>query len=175
MVRKFLNRTQKESEKSQKASAEDDWAHITDTRGKETNIEIKDVQDVQDRKLTFGDEREKTASWEAVKKETRAARETAATTAKYVKHVHDHLDDTAAQIAKIKGLQEKFDSDIANLQVKPPGNTTKNQVERNRSVTCHEETTMIVRNELVPLLERYGIEQMVAAMEQFLASIKQTN
>ena len=113
MVRKFLNRAKKPEKK---VTAEDEWAHITNIYGDETNIEVKDVMDVQDRSITFGEHLGPKTPYEAVKEGARNAMDAAGNTGQYIRFVNKHIDNRKKEIEKIKDIREKFDHEVKMLQ-----------------------------------------------------------
>ena len=116
MVRKYINRTSKRDE----ISAEDEWAHLTGAEDSEPLMK-EEVMDVQDRSITFGDEKQKPKThYEAVKIGARFAMDAAGNTGQYIKFVNAHIDNQKKEIDKIKKIKEKFDHEVKLLQSNKP-------------------------------------------------------
>ena len=113
MVRKYINR----ADKSDEVTAEDEWAHITGTDSTESKMK-EEVMDVQDRNITFGDEKQKPKThYEAVKIGARNAMDAAGNTGQYIKFVNAHIDNQKKEIDKIKKIKEKFDKEVKLLKI----------------------------------------------------------
>jgi len=116
MARKYINRSKKRSEKD---SAEDEWAHITGIE-EGPNLEIKDALDVQERSITLRKEQAPKTTLEAVKEEARNAMDAAGNTGQYIRFVNAHIDKQKKEIDKIKKIKDKFDEEVELLQSHDP-------------------------------------------------------
>jgi len=141
MVRKYLNRTRRDSSD---VSAEDEWQHITDnveepaleikdpmdiqnrniTISKnevpKTTLEIKDAMDIQNRNIILSKNEVPKTTLERVKESTRDAMDAAGNTGQYIRFVNTHIDKQKKEIDKIKKIKEKFDIEIELLQSHNP-------------------------------------------------------
>ena len=110
---KVGNGTGKSTQK--KPEAEDEWAHLTDTDGKETKIEARDASDVEKRNIFVGDKGGGTP-WEIVTKKTQNLADMTSNISQYVKLVNAYLLEQKKQVVKIKGMKDRFDLEIDSLQ-----------------------------------------------------------
>ena len=100
--------------KLKKPEAEDEWAHLTDTQGKETKIEARDAADVGKRNIFVGDKGG--TPWEVVTKKTQNLADMTSNISQYVKLVNAYLLEQKNQVVKIQGLKNRFDHEIESLQ-----------------------------------------------------------
>ena len=112
MPRKYINRERK---RSNKVSAEDEWAHIAGIE-KGPELEIEDAMDVQERTILLKKEQANKTRYEAVKEEARNAMDAAGNTGQYIRFVNNHINNQNKEINKIKKIKEKFDKEIQLLQ-----------------------------------------------------------
>jgi hypothetical protein len=98
-----------------KPEAEDEWAHLTDTDGKETKIEARDAADVEKRNIFVGDKEGKTP-WEIVTKKTQNLADITSNISQYVKLVNAYLLEQKKQVVKIQDSKNRFDLEIESLQ-----------------------------------------------------------
>ena len=97
-----------------KPEAEDEWAHLTDTDGKETKIEARDAADVGKRNIFVGDKGG--TPWEVVTKKTQNLADMTSNISQYVKLVNAYLLEQKNQVVKIQDLKNRFDNEIESLQ-----------------------------------------------------------
>jgi hypothetical protein len=112
LIRKYINRIE------DRILPKDDQSYIAELGAK---IELKDVMDVENRYVTFGNQlkrkvQEKKSHYLATKEGIRWALDAAGNTGQYIKYVNMKIDRHQAQINHIKKLHEKFDQEIAQLQ-----------------------------------------------------------
>ena len=112
LARKYLNR------KEDKVFSKDDSTYLAEIDKK---IEVKDVMDVENRYVTFGDKlkqkvQEKQPGYAAAKEGIRWALDAAGNTGQYIRYVNMKIDKHQEQISHIKELHEKFDREIQLLQ-----------------------------------------------------------
>jgi len=112
LVRKYINR------KEDRIISQDDSTYLAEIDKK---IEIKDVMDVENRYVTFGDKlkqkvQEKKPGYVATKEGIRWALDAAGNTGQYIRYVNMKIDKHQQQINHIKELHEKFDREIELLQ-----------------------------------------------------------
>ena len=112
LIRKYINRIEN------RIIPKDDYSYIAEIG---QQIEIKDIMDVENRYITFGNQlkkkvQEKQSPYLATKEGIRWALDAAGNTGQYIKYVNMKIDKHQAQINHIKQLHEKFDQEIAQLQ-----------------------------------------------------------
>ena len=112
LARKYINR------KEDKIITQDETTYLAQIDKK---IEVKDVMDVENRYVTFGDNlrkrvQEKKPGYVAVKEGIRWALDAAGNTGQYIKYVNMKIDNHQKQINHIKDLHDKFDREIQLLQ-----------------------------------------------------------
>ena len=108
-----------------KQYADDEWDHL----GKSVTdkIEVGDIMDVQNRAITFNDDRYVTTKEEDYKIESDDFKEKFGNTAQYLKFVNAHLVEKNNHLNKIIADKEKFFDDISILN---PEKTTKEQLNK---------------------------------------------
>ncbi len=112
LARKYLNR------KEDRVFSKDDATYLAEIDKK---LEVKDVMDVENRYVTFGNKlkqkvQEKQPGYIAAKEGIRWALDAAGNTGQYIRYVNMKIDKHQQQINHIKQLHEKFDSEIQLLQ-----------------------------------------------------------
>ena len=112
LARKYLNR------KEDRVFSKDDATYLAEIDKK---IEVKDVMDVENRYVTFGNKlkqkvQEKQPGYIAAKEGIRWALDAAGNTGQYIRYVNMKIDKHQQQINHIKQLHEKFDREIQLLQ-----------------------------------------------------------
>lgn len=112
MPRKYINRERK---RSNKVSADDEWAHITGIE-KGPELEIEDAMDVQERTIALTNEQANKTTYEIIKEESRNAMDAAGNTGQYIRFVNNHINNQNKEINKIKKIKEKFDQEVQLLQ-----------------------------------------------------------
>ena len=112
MPRKYINRERK---RSNKVSADDEWAHITGIE-KGPELEIEDAMDVQERTIALKKEHANKTTYEIIKEESRNAMDAAGNTGQYIRFVNNHINNQNKEINKIKKIKEKFDQEVQLLQ-----------------------------------------------------------
>ncbi len=126
MVRHYLNRIDD-------AASNDEWSYISQLG---SDIEFKDVMDVNQRYITFDRRLRRKVKppktkLEATKEGIRWALDAAGNTGQYIKFVNMTIDKRQAEIDKIKKLQNKFDNEIEMLnshKIKKLNNDNKNSI-----------------------------------------------
>lgn len=105
--------------------ADDEWGHL----GKSVTEKIDegDVLDIQDRAITFNDDKYVSTKEEEYKLESEDFKENFGNTAQYLKFVNAHLAEKNNHLNKIIADKEKFYDDIAILN---PEKITKEQLDR---------------------------------------------
>ena len=124
MTEKHINRLTKEEEDikkhyNQNTSAEDEWAHITETGPK---LEIVDPLAVTARQISFGRERSYATKEEAVLDKSEKFKDDISNTNQYLKFVNAHLAEKKTKIDKLKADEQRFKEELESLQafqVKP--------------------------------------------------------
>ena len=124
MVEKHINRMTKAEEETKKhynqdVSAEDEWAHITETGPK---LEILDPLAVTARSISFGREKSFATKEEAVQDKSERFKDDMSNTNQYLKFVNAHLAEKKAKIEKLKADEQRFREEMESLQnftVKP--------------------------------------------------------
>lgn len=112
MPRKYINRERK---RSNKVSADDEWAHITGIE-KGPELEIEDAMDVQERTIALKKEQANKTTYDIIKEESRNAMDVAGNTGQYIRFVNNHINNQNKEINKIKKIKEKFDQEVQLLQ-----------------------------------------------------------
>jgi len=111
---KFLNRRRKRRD-----SAEDEWAHATGSVGEK--IEVKDILDVQDRSLTFGDQENiPETNYDLYKEEKERVEDDMSNTAQYIKFANESIKQKKDRIDSFNEKQIKFQEEINALKTKKP-------------------------------------------------------
>jgi len=111
---KFLNRRRKRRD-----SAEDEWAHATGSVGEK--IEVKDILDVQDRSLTFGDQENiPETNYDLYKEEKERVEDDMSNTAQYIKFANESIKQKKGRIDSFNEKQIKFQEEINALKTKKP-------------------------------------------------------
>ncbi len=95
-------------------SAEDEWAHLTDSNENETKIKDKDTAEVTERKIFIGNN--KGAPWEIVAEKTKHLADMTSNISQYVRLVNAYLEEQQKHVVKIKDSKNRFDLDIKSLQ-----------------------------------------------------------
>ena len=103
-------------------SAEDEWAHLTETENKDSKtedgigskIDSGEANDVLDRSVTFKEKEFKTKE-EKYKKKSEDFKDNFGTTAQYLKFVNAHIAEKTSKLDKLKQDKEKFEQDLASL------------------------------------------------------------
>jgi len=112
MPRKYINRERK---RSNKVSADDEWAHITGIE-KGPELEIEDAMDVQERTIALKKDQANKTTYDIIKEESRNAMDAAGNTGQYIRFVNNHINNQNKEINKIKKIKEKFDQEVQLLQ-----------------------------------------------------------
>ena len=108
---KFLNRR-----KRRRDSAEDEWAHATGT-GK--GIEVRDILDVQDRSLTFGDQENiPETNYDMYKEEKERVIDDMTNTAQYIKFANESIKLKKDRLETFNEKQRKFQEEVDSLKTK---------------------------------------------------------
>lgn len=124
MPEKHINRLTKSEEEAKKhynqdVSAEDEWAHITETGPK---LEIADAMEVTVRQISFGKERNFSTKEESVQDKSERFKDDMSNTNQYLKFVNAHLAAKKTKIEKLKQDEQRFKEELEslqNFQVKP--------------------------------------------------------
>ena len=108
--KKHLNR------RVNKARSEDQWDHIPGVDGYTTRIEIKDDMNVQDRSVTFDeDKRKKTSVTDVIQEELVDAGHRTRNTDQYVKYFNALMGARLIKVDSIKKEKQEFDEIIESL------------------------------------------------------------
>lgn len=130
MPEKHINRLTKSEEDTKKhynqdVTAEDEWAHITETGPK---LEIVDPLAVTSRQISFGKERSYSTKEEAVQDKSEGFKDDISNTNQYLKFVNAHLAAKKDKINKLKADEQRFKEELESLQsfqVKPRSELNK--------------------------------------------------
>jgi len=112
LARKYLNRIE------DRVIPNDESTYISKIGNK---LEVKDVMDIENRYLTFGNRLrskviEKKSPYLATKEGIRFALDAAGNTGQYIRYVNMKIDKHQNQINHIKHMQQRFDREVADLQ-----------------------------------------------------------
>ncbi len=111
---KFLNRR-----KRKRDSAEDEWAHATGSVGEK--IEVKDILDVQDRSLTFGDQENiPETNYDLYKEERAKVEDDLSNTAQYIRFANESIKQKRDRLEAFNEKQIKFQEEINALRTEKP-------------------------------------------------------
>ncbi len=111
---KFLNRRRKRRD-----SAEDEWAHATGSVGEK--IEVKDILDVQDRSLTFGDQENiPETNYDLYKEERAKVEDDLSNTAQYIRFANESIKQKRDRLEAFNEKQIKFQEEINALRTEKP-------------------------------------------------------
>lgn len=130
MPEKHINRLNKAEEDTKKhynqdVTAEDEWAHITETGPK---LEIVDPLAVTARQISFGKDRSYSTKEEAVQAKSERFKDDMSNTNQYLKFVNAHLAAKKDKINKLKADEQRFKEELESLQsfqVKPRSDLDK--------------------------------------------------
>lgn len=129
MAEKHINRLTESDETkkhfNQNVTAEDEWAHITETGPK---LEIADPLAVTSRQISFGKERSYSTKEEAVQDKSERFKDDMSNTNQYLKFVNAHLAAKKTKIDKLKADEQRFKEELESLQsfqVKPRSELNK--------------------------------------------------
>jgi len=111
--------------KKKRYDADDEWGHLGE--GFSERIEPGEVMDIQDRAITFNDEKYVTTKEEDYKAESDNFKEKFGDTAQYLKFVNAHLAEKKNHVNKIIEDRDRFYEDLAILN---PEKITKDQLDR---------------------------------------------
>lgn len=114
--------------------ADDEWGNL----GKSVTekIEVGEVLDIQDRAITFNDDKYVRTKEEDYKEESEDFKEKFGNTAQYLKFINAHLSEKNNHLNKIIADKEKFYDDIAILN---PEKITKEQLDRKNYTKLNSE------------------------------------
>ncbi len=111
---KFLNRRRKRRD-----SAEDEWSHTTGGVGEK--IEVKDILDVQDRSLTFGDQENiPETNYDLYKEERAKVEDDMSNTAQYIRFANESIKQKRDRLEAFNEKQIKFQEEINALRTEKP-------------------------------------------------------
>lgn len=130
MPEKHINRLTKGEEEAKKhynqdVTAEDEWAHITETGPK---LEIADAMEVTSRQISFGRERNYSTKEESVQDKSERFKDDMLNTNQYMKFVNAHLAAKKTKIEKLKQDEQRFKEELEslqNFQIKPRADLDK--------------------------------------------------
>ena len=111
--------------KKKSYDADDEWGHLGESVTEK--IEAGDVLDIQDRAITFNDDKYVSTKEEDYKIESDDFKEKFGNTAQYLKFVNAHLAERNDHLNKIIEDKEKFYDDIAILN---PDKITREQLDK---------------------------------------------
>ena len=175
MVEKHINRLSKAEEEikehyNQNVSAEDEWAHITETGPK---LEIVDPLAVTSRQIAFGKEKRYATKEEAVIDKSEKFKDDISNTNQYLKFVNAHLAARTTKIEKLKADKKRFEEELASLQ----NTTVKPREELDRihykNITAQDTSSLLLhlQKEREAVLEKIAyhktqIEKMKQALQE---------
>lgn len=111
---KFLNRRRKKRD-----SAEDEWSHTTGSVGEK--IEVKDILEVQDRSLTFGDQENiPETNYDLYKEERAKVEDDMSNTAQYIRFANESIKQKRDRLEAFNEKQIKFQEEINALRTEKP-------------------------------------------------------
>jgi len=111
---RFLNRRRKKRD-----SAEDEWAHATGSVGEK--IEVKDILDVQDRSLTFGDEENiPETNFDLYQEEKLKVEDDMSNTSQYIRFANESIKLKQVRIDTFNEKQRKFQEEVDALRTEKP-------------------------------------------------------
>ena len=111
---KFLNRR-----KRKRDSAEDEWSHTTGGVGEK--IEVKDILDVQDRSLTFGDEENiPETNYDLYREERAKVEDDMSNTSQYIRFANESIKQKRDRLEAFNEKQIKFQEEINALRTEKP-------------------------------------------------------
>lgn len=108
-----------------KRKADDEWGNLG--TGFNEKIEAGEVMDIQDRAITFNDEKYVTTKEEDYKIELNKFKDKIGDTGQYLKFVNAHLIQKNDHLNKVLADRDRFFEDLATLN---PENITKDQLDK---------------------------------------------
>jgi len=111
--------------KKKPSNGDYEWRHVGE--GINEKIEAGEVMEIQDRAITFNDEKYVTTKEEDYKKELDNFKERFGNTAQYLKFVNAHLSEKNDHITKVLEDEDRFYDEIAALN---PEKITKDQLDK---------------------------------------------
>lgn len=170
MPEKHINRLTKSEEDlkkhyNQNTSAEDEWAHITETGPK---LEIADAMEVTSRQISFGKERNFSTKEESVQDKSERFKDDMSNTNQYLKFVNAHLAAKKTKIEKLKQDEQRFKEELESLQsfqVKP---RTELDKIRYKKITENDTNSLLLhlQSERESVLEKIAYHQMQLEREK---------
>lgn len=175
MVEKHINRISKAEEDIKKhyhqdVSAEDEWAHITETGPK---LDIVDPLAVTARQISFGKEKNYATKEEAVLDKSEKFKDDISNTNQYLKFVNAHLAARTDKIEKLKADKKRFEEEVAALQnntVKPRSDLDKVNY---KNITEHDTNSLLLhlQKERESALEKIAHHQV--QIEKIMKDLKE--
>lgn len=170
MPEKHINRLTKSEEDlkkhyNQNTSAEDEWAHITETGPK---LEIADAMEVTSRQISFGKERNFFTKEESVQDKSERFKDDMSNTNQYLKFVNAHLAAKKTKIEKLKQDEQRFKEELESLQsfqVKPRTELDKIHYKK---ITENDTNSLLLhlQSERESVLEKIAHHQMQLEREK---------
>lgn len=170
MPEKHINRLTKSEEDlkkhyNQNTSAEDEWAHITETGPK---LEIADAMEVTSRQISFGKERNFSTKEESVQDKSERFKDDMSNTNQYLKFVNAHLAAKKTKIEKLKQDEQRFKEELESLQsfqVKPRTELDKIHYKK---ITENDTNSLLLhlQSERESVLEKIAYHQMQLEREK---------
>lgn len=170
MPEKHINRLTKSEEDlkkhyNQNTSAEDEWAHITETGPK---LEIADAMEVTSRQISFGKERNFSTKEESVQDKSERFKDDMSNTNQYLKFVNAHLAAKKTKIEKLKQDEQRFKEELESLQsfqVKPRTELDKIHYKK---ITENDTNSLLLhlQSERESVLEKITYHQMQIEREK---------
>ncbi len=154
---KFLNRRRKRRD-----SAEDEWAHATGSVGEK--IEVKDILDVQDRSLTFGDQENiPETNYDLYKEERAKVEDDMTNTAQYIRFANESIKQKRDRLEAFNEKQIKFQEEINALRTEKPKtrdelNKTKYKEIQSSDIQRALQFLEIDRKQIKQKIEHFGIQ-----------------
>jgi hypothetical protein len=183
LVRKYLNRIE------DRVIPKDESTYITKIGRK---LEVKDVMDIDDRYVTFGNQirrrvNEKKSGYLATKEGIRWALDAAGNTGQYIRYVNMKIDKHQKQINHVKHLQQRFDREVADLQTerleKINPNFDLNKTDAKSVTSVIDQLLLSKRNTKIKLrklenecaLAEKELEQQEIQIEEVRGYVKENN
>lgn len=116
MVRRYLQRKNIKPDSSEENKF---------TNKASSNLEIKDMANVDERQILLDDKMRPKTPFEKVQVETRNAMDKAGNVGQYVKYVNHHIERKNSEIQKIKEKKNNFDKEVSLLKLDSEGVSTQ--------------------------------------------------
>jgi len=159
---RFLNRRRKKRD-----SAEDEWAHATGSVGEK--IEVKDILDVQDRSLTFGEEENiPETNYDLYQEEKAKVEDDMSNTAQYIRFANESIKLKKDRLDTFNEKQRKFQEEVDALRTEKP----KTREELNKTNYTEIQSSDIQRALQFLEIDRKQIKQKIEHFGTQLSHVK---